>query len=123
MTPAPHKTYGHHAGTNVNLAGAVPKRGIDLGRSLSGRRKQNWSLCTRSRPCASLVIALAARVRGHGVILPYQAAAVLPIARDGLGGLCRIRRGRAVPWRMAPVASAVAAYISALMLIRLPIRR
>ena len=21
--PAPHKTYGHHAGTNVNLAGAV----------------------------------------------------------------------------------------------------
>ena len=23
--PAPHKTYGHHAGTNVNLAGAVDR--------------------------------------------------------------------------------------------------
>ncbi len=26
--PAPHKTYGHHAGTNVNLAGAVASSAI-----------------------------------------------------------------------------------------------
>ena len=26
--PAPHKTYGHHAGTNVNLAGAVAGYGF-----------------------------------------------------------------------------------------------